>query len=68
LPLQGALAERGRELEGLLACGNGAVRVSREPEDIGHRGQHSSEPGAIVERPSQGLSLAQQGAAPSILS
>src|SRR5262245_39891363 len=68
LLLQGALAECGREIEGLLTCGNGAVRVSREPEDIGHRGQHSSQLGSIVERPSQGLSLAQQDTAPSILS
>jgi hypothetical protein len=58
LLLQGALAERGREIEGLLACCNGAVRVSREPEYISHRGQHPSQSGSIVERSGQGLSLA----------
>ena len=60
---QGALAERGRELEGLLARRHGAVVVSRDPEYIGHPGQHPSQPSPIVERPGQGLSLAQQGVA-----
>ncbi len=68
LHLQGALAERGRKLEGLPACCNGAVEVSREPEYHGHPGQHSSQPGPIVERPGQVLGLTQQGAAPPMLS
>ena len=36
LPLQGAVAERGREFEGLLARRDGAVGVSRQPECRGH--------------------------------
>ena len=43
-------------------------RVSRLPEYIGHPGQHPSQPGPIVERPGQGLGLAQQGEAPPMLS
>ena len=35
---------------------------------LGHPGQHPSQPGPIVERPGQGLGLAQQGEAPPILS
>ena len=66
--LQGAVAERGRELEGLLARRHGAVVVSRDPEYMGHPGQHPSQPGPIVERPGQGLGLAQQGEAPPMLS
>ena len=68
LHLQGAVAERGRELEGLLARRHGAVGVSRYPEYMGHPGQHPSQPGPIVERPGQGLGLAQQGEAPPMLS
>jgi hypothetical protein len=41
-PLQGALAERGRELERLPACCHHAVGVSRDPEYMGHPGQHPS--------------------------
>ena len=51
--LQGAIAELDREREGLLACRHGAVVVSRDPEDIGHLGQHPSQPDPIVERPAQ---------------
>ena len=54
----GAVAERGREIEGLLARRHGAVEVSRQPEDMGPLGQHPSQPGPIVERPGQGLGLA----------
>ena len=68
LALQGAVAERGREIEGLLARRNSAVGVSRLPAYLGHPGQHPSQPGPIVERPGQGLGLAQQGEAPSMLS
>ena len=68
LHLQGAVAERGRELEGLLARRHGAVVVSRHPEYTGHPGQHPSQPGPVVERPGQGLGLAQQGEAPPMLS
>jgi hypothetical protein len=68
LYLQGAVAERGRELKGLPAHRYGAVEVSREPEYHGHPGQHSSQPGPIVERPGQGLGLTQQGEAPPMLS
>ena len=68
LHLQGAVAELGREFEGLLARRHGAVVVSRDPEYPGHLGQHPSQPGPIVERPGQGLGLAQQGEAPPILS
>ena len=68
MPLQGAIAERGRELEGLLARRHGAVVVSRDPAHLGHPGQHPSQPGPIVEPPGQGLGLAQQGEAPPILS
>ncbi len=35
---------------------------------LGHPGQHPSQPGPIVERPGQGLGLAQQGEAPPMLS
>jgi len=58
-PLQGAVAERDRELEGLLARRYGAVVVSRYPECISHPGQHPSQPGSIIERPGPGLGLAQ---------
>ena len=51
LLLQGAVAERGRELAGLLACHHGAVGVSRYPEYKGHLGQYPSQPGPVVERP-----------------
>ena len=66
--LQGAVAEGGREREGLLACRHGAVVVSCRPEYPGHAGQHPSQPGPVVKRPGQGLGLAQQGEAPLILS
>src|SRR5262249_22705559 len=66
--LQGAVAEFDRERESPLTRCQGAVEVSRYPEDIGHRVQHPSQPGAIVERPGQGLGLAQQGEASSMLS
>ena len=66
--LQGTLAERGREFEGLLARRHGTVGVSRLPEYKGHTGQHPSQPGPVVERPGQGLGLAQQGKAPPSLS
>ena len=66
--LQGAVAECGREFEGLPACCNGAVGVSRHPAYLGHPGQHPSQPDPIVERPGQGLGLAQQGEAPPMLS
>ena len=59
LYLQGALAERSREVEGLLARRYSAVEVSsRQPEDIDPLGQHSPQPGPIVDRPGQGLGLA----------
>jgi hypothetical protein len=48
LLLQGAVAERGREREGLPACCHGAVEVSRHPEHPGHLGQHLSQPGPVV--------------------
>ena len=67
LRLQGAIAERGRELEGLLARRQGAVGVSRDPEPLGHPGQHLSQPGPIIEPPGQGLGLAQQDEAPPML-
>jgi hypothetical protein len=38
LPLQGALAELSRKIEGLLACRHGTSVVSRDPEYIGHPG------------------------------
>ena len=66
--LQGALAELGRKRKGLPAHRHGAVGVSRHPEYMGHRDQHPSQPRPIVERPGQGLGLAQQGEAPPILS
>src|SRR5262249_24139973 len=66
--LQGASAERGCKLEGLLARRNGAVEVSRYPEYNGHLGQHKSQLGPVVEYPGQALGLAQQGEAPPILS
>ena len=68
LHLQGTIAERGREIEGLLARRHGAVEVSRILSTMGHPGQHPSQPGPIVERPGQGLGLAQQGEAPPMLS
>ncbi len=37
------------------------------PEHMGHPGQHPSQPGPIIERPGQGLGLAQQGEAPPML-
>jgi hypothetical protein len=66
--LQSAVAERGRELEGLPARRHGAVGVSRLPEYLGHSGKHLYQPGPVVERPGQGLGLTQQGEAPPILS
>ena len=66
--LQGAVAERGRQFEGLPARRHGALEVSRYPEYLGHPGQHPYQPGPIVERPGQGLGLAQQGEAPPMLS
>ena len=66
--LQGAVAERGREFEGLLARRHGAVGVTRHPAYLGYPRQHQSQPGPIVERPGQDLGLAQQGEAPPILS
>ena len=68
LCLHGALAEFGRQLDGLPACRNGAVEVPREPEDSGHLGQHPSQSNPVVKRSSQGLGLAQQGEVPPILS
>jgi hypothetical protein len=68
LRLQGALAERGREHEGLLARHHGAVVVSRYPEYTGYRGQHPSQPGPVVKCPGQGRGLAQQGAISPIFS
>ena len=68
LRLQGAIAERDREIEGLPARRHSAVEVSRYPEYQGHTGEHPSQPGPIVERPGQGLGLAQQGEVPPILS
>ena len=68
MPLQGALAELSRKIEGLLACRHGTRVVSRYPEYIGHPGEHPSQPGPIVERPGQGLGLAQQGEVPPTLS
>src|SRR5262247_3233347 len=68
LHLQGAVAERGREIEGLLTCCNGTVGVSCYPAYMGYTGQYASQPGSIVKRPSQGLGLVQQGEVPPILS
>jgi hypothetical protein len=68
LQLQGTIAERSREFEGLSARRHGAVVISRDPEYIGHPGQHPSQPSPIVERPGQSLGLAQQGELPRILS
>jgi hypothetical protein len=68
LRLQGVLAGLGRQLDGLPARRNGAVEVSREPEDSGHLGQHLSQSNPIIKRSSQGLGLDQQGEVPSILS
>src|SRR5262245_44424016 len=58
LHLQGALTERGRELEGLVTHRHGILRVSRDPAYMGRPGQHSYQPSLVVERPGQGLSLA----------
>src|SRR5262249_27272537 len=66
--LQGTLAKRGREFEGLLARCYRTVVVSRLPQYNGHIDQHPSQPGPVVERPGQGLGLAQQGKAPPNLS
>jgi hypothetical protein len=66
--LQGALAKRGCEFEGLLARRDGAVGVSRDPVCLASLGQHPSQLGPIVERPGQSLGLAQQGEVPLILS
>ena len=68
LHLQDAVAERGCKFEGLLARSHGAVGISREPAYMGHPGQHPSQLGPVVERPGQGLGLAQQGEAPPIFS
>jgi hypothetical protein len=66
--LQGALAELGCEREGLLARRNGAVMVSRLHAFTGHVGQYLSQADPIVERPSQGLGLTQEGETSPILS
>src|SRR5262249_10942813 len=68
LPLQGAVAERGRKREGLLARCYGTVGVSRLPKYTGPTAQHPSQPGPVVERPGPGLGLTQQGKAPLRLS
>ena len=68
LDLQGALPELDGEIKGQLARHNRAVEVSRGPESISQLGQHLSQPGPIVKRPGQSLSLAQQRARPAILS
>ena len=67
LPLQGPVAERSREIEGLLARRPGTVEVSRRSKYRDHHSQDPSQPGPVVERPGQGLGLAQQGEAPLIL-
>ena len=68
LHLQGMVAERDREIEGLLARCYGVVVVARYRECIGPLGQHPSQPGPVVEHAGQGLGLAQKGAAPPMLS
>src|SRR4029453_18119569 len=55
LALQGAVAERLREFEGLSARYNGPVIVARQPEYSAHRRQHVSQPRSVVERSGQGL-------------
>ena len=53
------------------ACWPVAMALSWSPvilEDIGHLGQHPSQPDPIVERPGPGLGLAHQGELPPILS
>jgi hypothetical protein len=67
LRLQGIVAKFDCEREGLLACCNGAVVVSSQPEYLGHPGQYPSQPGSIVERSGQGLGFARQSEAPPIL-
>ena len=67
-PLQGAVAERRRQLEGLLARCDGVVEVSRHPEGTGYQGQHPSQPSPVVKHPGQGLGLAKQGEALPTLS
>jgi hypothetical protein len=57
--LHGALAEFGRQIEGLPARRNGAIKIARDPEDSGHLGQHPSQSSPIVKRSRQGLGLAQ---------
>src|SRR6267378_8397427 len=66
--LQGSIAERDRELEGLPARRYSAIGVSRYPAYQGQPGQYPSQPGPIVEPSGQGLGLAQQGETPPILS
>ena len=68
LPLQGAIAERSRKIEGLLARCYGVVEVSRYPECTGYQGQHPYQPGPVVKHPGQGLGLAKQGEALPTLS
>jgi hypothetical protein len=49
--LHGALAEFDRQREGLLARRNGPVEISCYPAYMGQTGQHSFQPGAIINRP-----------------
>src|SRR5262249_50893608 len=67
-PLQGAVVERSREREALLACRHGAVEVSCYPEYTGHMGQYPSQPGPVVECPGQSFGLTQRGEAMPVLS
>jgi hypothetical protein len=68
LRLHSAIAELGRQIEGLPACRNGTVEISREPEYSGHLGEYPSQSNPIVKLSSQGLGLAQQGEVPPIFS
>jgi len=66
-PLQGPIAVRDREIEGLPARRHRAVGVSCETARQGYTGEHPSQPSPIVKCPGQGLGLTQQGEAPPML-
>ena len=68
LTLQGAVAECGREVEGLLARHQGAVEVACHHECLRQLGKDLSQPGPVVQRPGQGLGLTQERTAPPKLS
>ena len=68
-PLDGAVAERGRQREKAPACARrqGGGEVAHGVEDKGHPDQHPSQPDPIVAPSRQGSRLDQEGPMPPML-